>query len=1150
MPRGEEERPLSPTDVAHHLACQHRTQLERQRREKTLKVDFAPDARLDAMRIRGAEHERAYIESLRATHPHTTDLRDTKDPAATLAAMRAGADAIIQAPLGSPTFFGIADVLLRTDTPSALGAHSYEPVDTKLAAETKAGALLQLLTYSELLGSMQGQLPARFFVVTPFATEPYRTADYAAYFRVIRDHLRAAHTTTPPPATYPDPVTHCAVCSYWQMCEHRRRTDDHPSLIADIHRTHVHELQRQNLPTLTAFANAGTLPALPERGRPATFARLAHQARLQLQARTTATAPVERLPIEPNRGLCRLPTPSRGDVFLDFEGDPFVGQGGLEYLTGYCYDAAAADGTLAYARIWALDPAAEKRAVEAFLDFLDARLQTHPDLHVYHFGAYEPSALRRLCARHDTRGAVLDQFLRGGRFVDLHTVVREALRIGVEGYGLKQLEPVVGYPRQFDLREAGIARRDLDLHLELGRRDQITEPLQQQVAAYNEDDCRATAHLRDWLERQRAAAIDGGADIPRPVLGSPEAKEETKKRDARIAALRAALLDGLPEPAARSEEQQARGLLGDLVGYFARETKSAWWEHFRLREMAPDERLDEREMLAGLRFVGIEAKVGGETSQRCAYAFPPQETAIDVGDAVYVVRDEDPAAEGIGTRLGTIAEIDASAGRVVIKQGKKNASLQPRAIFRDQVVGNDALENGLLAFAEHVRDFGLAATGPFARASELLLRRTPAHVPREPDGSLQQHGEPMVDAAKRLCLHLGGGVLPIQGPPGTGKSYTGGHTIVALVQAGMRVGVTAVSHKVIDNLFGKVREAAAKRGVAVNLVHKHDETPPAGITYTADNQEALAAIGRGTVVGGTAWLWARDDAAAKLDYLFVDEAGQMSLAQVLAFARAAKNLILLGDPQQLEQPHKGTHPDGADVAALTHLIGPDKATLDDDQGLFLAETWRLHPAICEFPSELYYEERLEPVAGNERQRIDGTRALPAPAGMFLLECAHEGNQASSPEEVAAVVAFVQDLLQPTATWTDRDGTTHPLRPSDVLVIAPYNAQTSALRRALAPLGVTHIGTVDKFQGQEAPVVIYSCTSSSPEDAPRGLGFLYDPHRLNVATSRARCAFVMVASPALFAPEVKTPEQMKWANGMCRFREVAHPLGRVEREGRR
>jgi predicted RecB family nuclease len=1128
-----EPRRISPTDIAHHLACHHRTQLERQRHAGELRVAFAPDARLEAMVQRGQEHERAYVASLRAAGLQIVDLNGTRDPAATLAAMREGADVIVQAPLSAAAFFGVVDVLLRVDTPSSLGALSYEPVDTKLAAETKAGALLQLLTYCELLGSMQGTVPAQFRVVTPNAEETYRTADYAAYFRVIRDHLRGAVAATPPPATYPEPVPHCDVCAYWQHCDKRRRTDDHPSLIAGSTRAQVRELQRQQVTTLAAFAQAGKLPTAPERGRPETYDRLAHQARLQLQARTSGNVPVERLPIEAGRGLLRLPPPSPGDVFLDFEGDPFVGVGGIEYLTGY---GIFEGGDFRYTQLWALDSEGEKQALVTFLDFVRKRLAEHPELHVYHFGAYEVAALRRLCSRHDTHGDVLDVLLRGERFIDLYRVVRESLRVGVESYGLKDLEKVIGFARQLDLRTAGEARRDLELSLEL-RTDAITEELQAKVAAYNQDDCRATVALRDWIEQQRAAAIASGLEIPRPTLRTGEANEVVRERDARVNALREALVRDLPPAEDRNDEQRAQALLADLVGYFRRESKSAWWEHFRLRELPPEERLDERAVLAELRFVGIEPRQGNERTLRCAYEFPPQEAAFEVGKKVYVLRDEDPTDEGVGTELGTVVGLDHGARRVVIKHKQDAAALRPTAVFREQVVKSIVLEDALLAFAEHVLDHGFPSDGPFARAGDLLLRRPPR--PAGGGGALRQPGEGTLAATLRLCLGLGGAVLPVQGPPGTGKSYTGGRTIAALA-ATHRVGITAVSHKVIDNLLLSVRDGAMATGRAVRLVHKHDEEAAAGIDYIDDNGEVLDAIAPGTVVGGTAWLWAHPDAEARLDYLFVDEAGQISLAQLLAIARCARNLVLLGDPQQLEQPQKGAHPDGADVAALTHLIGVDQQTVADHQGLFLPETWRLHASLCAFTSELYYEGRLLPHADNNSQRVSGTGIVDG-AGHFLLACDHTANQAACPEEVAAIEKLLRRILQPAATWTDRAGRTAALRPDDVLVIAPYNAQVGALRRALLPLAVTRVGTVDKFQGQEAPIVIYSCTSSSPEDAPRGLAFLYDPHRLNVASSRAQCVFVMVASPRLFSPEVRTPEQMRWANGMCRFREMARLL---------
>jgi uncharacterized protein len=360
-----------------------------------------------------------------------------------------------------------------------------------------------------------------------------------------------------------------------------------------------------------------------------------------------------------------------------------------------------------------------------------------------------------------------------------------------------------------------------------------------------------------------------------------------------------------------------------------------------------------------------------------------------------------------------------------------------------------------------------------------------------------------------------------------------------LARAGGTVGITACSHKVIDNLLVALRDAATEEGTSVRLVHKHEGDAPAGVEY-AGTSDALAAIAAGTVVGGTAWLWASDEAAQSLDYLFIDEAGQMALAMALAAAGAARNIILLGDPQQLEQPSKGAHPEGADVAALVHILGKGMSTLGPEQGLFLDSTYRLHPAICTFTSELYYDSRLHPAAGCERQQIRGATEF-AGAGLFLVEVPHEGNQAQANEEVDVVLEIAGSLMRD-LTWIDSSGRDRPLRPDDVLVIAPYNAQVAALKRRLSALGIDRVGTVDRFQGQEAPIVIYSCTSSSPEDAPRGMSFLYNPHRLNVATSRARCAVIVVASPKLFEPECRTPEQMRWANGMCRYRETAMRCG--------
>jgi len=1128
-------RHLTPTEIAGHLACQHLTQLESLRRGGKLDIKFLPDPRLDTMVARGKQHEKDYVDRLRKTGRSICDLSNSEDPAATLAAMQQGHGAIIQAPLGNDSFRGRADALLRVETQSSLGAYSYEPVDTKLARETKAGTILQLVAYCELLEPLQQVPPAQFHVVTPVAEERYRPADYGAYFRFVRGRLQAAVTASPPPTTYPDPVPHCEICGYWKYCEDRRRADDHLSLVANIRTAHIRELQRQGIATMAGLAACkGSLPDKPKRGNTETFLRLGQQAQLQLVAKITGHVPFVLLDLDPVRGLARLPEPSPGDVFLDFEGDPFAGDKGIEYLTGWCVRDPT--GELVYEHRWALTSAEERTACQAFLDFAMARLRTHAGLHIYHYGAYEPSALKRLVARHDTRAEDLDRLLRGGRFIDLLAVVREGLRIGVENYGLKQLEPLHGFTRALDLHAASIARCHLEIALEVGDRERINAELQQQVAAYNRDDCSSTASLRGWLETQRDTLVHLGKDLPRPVSKEGEASEQVKERDRRITELAESLRQGLPDnPDARTDDQKAKALLASMLGYFRREEKSNSWEHFRLRELPPEEHLAEREMLGGLEFSHVVPKQPGEKVDRYAFHFPPQECVIEAGKQVVFTKAEDPRMDGKTTEA-TVESIDPVAGTVTLVLPQKAQAARPRAVFLKRFIGPASMENALLSFGERVRDHGFPTNGLFAAASQLLLR----HPPRRRAGTtacLPCVSVDMQAAAVRVCGELNHGALPIQGPPGSGKTYTGGRAIVALVQAGMRVGITAVSHKVIDNLLEEVRDVAAKEHFPIRLLHEDDSGDSAGIEYTKDKDIVYAAIGARTVVGGTGWLWAHDRFEGSLDYLFVDEAGQMALACVLAAARAATNLVLLGDPQQLDQPQKGAHPDGADVSALAHVIGINKAVLNNSQGLFLRETRRLHPSLCKFTSELYYNDELCFHRDCERQELRGATSF-AGAGPFLAEVIHEGNQAQAPEEVEAIVAIVQSLLQPTTTWVDKDGIERPLTPQDILVVAPYNLQVGALRRRLAAFGVTGVGTVDKFQGQEAPIVIYSCTSSSPQDAPRGMHFLYDPHRFNVATSRAQGVVIVVASPRLFEPDCRTPEQMLWANGLCRYRELA------------
>jgi uncharacterized protein len=387
-------------------------------------------------------------------------------------------------------------------------------------------------------------------------------------------------------------------------------------------------------------------------------------------------------------------------------------------------------------------------------------------------------------------------------------------------------------------------------------------------------------------------------------------------------------------------------------------------------------------------------------------------------------------------------------------------------------------------------------------------------------------------------LALEDSVFAIQGPPGSGKTYTGARMICELVRRGKKIGVTALSHKVIRNLLDAVVEAAEQKDLAgVRCMRReNDGEESEGVAVAKkDNEEALEALrsGKANVVGGTSWLWSPAAAFEAVDVLFIDEAGQMALADVLAVSQAARRLVLLGDPQQLERPLKGSHPDGAEKSALEHLLNGRK-TIPADMGFLLPESWRLHPAICKFTSEVFYEDKLSSHAIARSRVLEGHAWLKEP-GLWFVPVKHEGNRNSCAEEVEAVARIVEGLLKPEVKWFYGAGNSRRLKVQDILIVAPYNAQVADLSVRLPQM---RVGTVDKFQGQEAPVVIYSMTTSSPEDAPRGMEFLYSLNRLNVATSRAMSNVIVVGSPKLLEPDCRTPRQMQLANALCRYLEMA------------
>ncbi len=1152
----------SATDLVGFLECGHLTSLERAALSGHLRRPERADPVLDRIAQRGRDHEQRFLGSLLSEGLDAVELgshpdlprgqRLSRGRDETLEAMQAGAEVIYQAVLFDGRRLGYADFLRRVERASDFGPWSYEVWDTKLARHARAPAVFQLCMYSDLLGGYQGLEPGEMHLALGGVmgeTVSFRVADYAAYYRLVAREFEAVLSGVPvyPLATAPEPVEHCGVCRWSERCRSQWRREDDLSLVAGLTSRQRNALRGIGVSTRSTLAKPSG--ALPERmegiGRDALH-KIHAQASIQVRGDEAGEVISERVAhprdregeLVPNHGLLMLPEPSPGDLFFDMEGDPFFSSDevdGIEYLFGVIEPGLeSGSGGPAFHSYWSIEEgtvttAAERRAFEAFIDLAMDRLSADPGLHIYHYAPYEPTAVKRLAGRYGTREEEVDRLLRGEVFVDLHRAVRQGVRASVESYSIKRLEPLYDFGREVDLRDAGASIVEFETWLELGQGEE-REELLNRIEEYNRDDCLSTLRLRDWLEGQRAELENElGGDLPRPVVRAPEETEDSEAQRA-VNRLVDALTSGLPESMEQMEDsQRGQWLLAQLLNWHRREAKSFWWRYFHLvNELTDEERFEEPDSLAMLTFDSSWPDPAPRARSNIhRFRFPPQEHAIKP--------DSGPHDPETGRPVGTVVLLDDERGLIDIRCGNTRPAPAAKSLVPFDLVRPSPKPESLQYLAQRVLENGIDGPGEFRAVRDLLTRSHP-RFGGTPGGTLLLEGEEADQAARRLVSSIDESYLAIQGPPGSGKSTVGAAMIVDLVEEGRKIGVTANSHKVIGELLAKVAQAAEDRGVGVRIGQRSNDEPTfAGGAHLKDNDVARDSLAEGAVdvVGGTTWLWSREDMAGSVDVLFVDEAGQMSLADGAAASLCARSLVLLGDPQQLDQPLQGTHPPGAERSMLAHVLNGERV-MPDRYGLFLDGSWRLHPGIGSYTSEVFYEGRLHSHPGRESLGLSGVPPLSG-TGIRFLAVPHDGQTNESPEEASEVAQLVRDLLASGPSFTDAEGRDHSLVESDVLIITPYNAQVRALGEALPGF---RIGTVDKFQGQEAPISIYSMATSSSDEAPHGMEFLYSLNRLNVATSRARCLALVVASPGLLKVRCRTPRQMRLANAVARLVEMA------------
>ena len=1119
---------FSPHDLIKFMSSPFITWMDlRYLDDKSLQPDVQ-DESTRILQLKGLDHERQFLDARKNDGLTVCELDGDGDGfERTLDSMRMGHDVIYQAQLNHGNFSGLSDFLFRRAGESEFGPYHYDVWDTKLAKKPKPYFVIQLCCYAEMMEGIQGRMPETVGIALGGGlSKEFRTDDYLFFYRQLKKSF-LDFVDNFDPSEEPCDVEVKDFSRWNTYAEKLLEERDDLSRVANIRKMQIERLKQNGITTMEALATS-TCNILPK-VRPETLATLKQQARLQKASAGLPRPLYEFLaqrPEQPRRGFALMPPHDKHDLYFDMEGYPHV-EGGLEYLFGVTYFNE--NGQPDFIDWWAHDREQEKQAFEQFIDWVHARWKQHPGLHVYHYANYEVAAMRRLMGRHGTRENEVDDLLRNEVFIDLYQVVKQAMCIGEPSYSIKKVEHLYREKRAGEVSTA----TDSIVYYErwLEERDGVdwrTSQLLKDIRDYNKVDCDSTMELCDWLrERQRESNIDY---IPKPHFDSEEPKEKKVANDARLAEsarFAAELLSEVDENERLSAEQKSlQQMLAWLLLFHRRELKPIFWAMYERHGMSQDELIDDLDCLGGLARTNSakESKVNRQYKYFLyEYEFDPrQDTKLKEGDDCFLSHDLRQRTK--------IESLDREHGRIVIKlQQKCEEPPSIIGLIPDELVRTDSLETAIYEIVQRWRGEG----GLPPAIDDFLNKRHPRIKGMAAGEHLINEALDLTDETYRVISNLENSTLCIQGPPGCGKTTKAAKIITALIRAGKRVGVTSNSHKAIENLMEKVGKVAESSGVAVIGAKIGGPDPEFSVsTIRQLDKKKVFPNTDFNFIGATAFAFCGADAIDAVDYLFVDEAGQVSIANLVAVSRSTKNIILLGDQMQLEQPTQGSHPGNSGESTLQFYMD-GHATIPKDRGIFFGTTYRMHPDLCGIVSGAVYEGRLQPDACTaKRELLLPSQKLPLiskKAGVQFVPVEHRGNTQGSAEEVECIEQLVAQLEQ--CQLTTENGDVRAVTLDDILIVAPYNLQVRNIQTAIPD---AKVGSVDKFQGQEKPIVILSMCASEGNSSPRGLSFLFNLNRLNVALSRAETLAIVVGSPQLAYTESSTIEQMKLVNFYCRI----------------
>ena len=1111
----------SPSMLKSYLSCKYT--IFNEVNEKKLNLKKIELSKNDQLRLeKGNIHEKEYLKELKKKYKKVIDLKNSKlsreeKVPKTIQAMKEGWEVIHGGYLKRDNWRGEFDFLIiNKDLKSKFGDYSYEVIDTKNSNKPKPDHIIQLGMYTYMLEETQGVLPKRFTIVLKdMVREDVQVNQVNEFFKTHRINYEK-FVKNGIDKTKPEKCSFCQICSWKEECEKLWIKEDNLNQIGGLTKVHLKKLLELKIDTASKLSKQD--PKKNIKGfKPEISYKLITQARLQKEFEKSQKPIFENNPLNliGKKGFNLLPEPSACDLYFDIESvEDHTYPGGLEYLFGIYYVENEKEKFEAF---WAHNKKEEKQNVVNFFKFTKSHFKKYPSAKIYHYGSYEITALLKLTSLHSINGIDYDNFLRLEKFVNLLNVNKQGLFLSESSYSLKNVEKFYEFKREGDVQKGDISQDYYSEWIETQDQKYLDE-----IESYNKQDCHSTYQLHKWLLKIK------------PEETSWFQTHENQEEEAELKDWEADILN-YQKKVEKGKFQNAsiKQLIFDIIGFYNRENKPSWREFFERRLKSDEELIEDPECIGGMK---LNSKpTPDKKSLIYSYKFEEQDFKLKRTKRVIIANNQDLEQKD---NAGTIVDIDYQKKEVLLRRGVASGILPEfLSIGPEKPRPNSKLISNTYKFIDSL----LKKEKKYNALTSFLEKKIPEIVGIKGGDKIIKSDDFLKEIPK-IISNLKNSYIYIQGPPGTGKTHQAANTIIELLKENKKIGITGLSHKVIHNLLERIEELAIKKKFAFSGYKRGTLTDEETVfdgeyikTYEKDPvfMTAIADKNTGNLFAGTKFHFASSFYDEKIDYLFIDEAGQVSIADLISIGNVAKNIVLIGDQNQLGQPIKGTHPNDSGQSILDYLL-EGKDTIPEDKGIFLNKTYRLNSKLNDFISSNFYEERLICDEITDKRLIKfNKKSKIKDSGIHYIEMNHTNNTQTSVEEFEVIKNLLKDMI---GLEFDDQGETRKLTIDDFLIISPYNTQVNLLISKLeeSKIEKPRVGTIDKFQGQEAPITIISMTSSDSDSLPRNKEFFFSRNRLNVAISRAQVASIILFNPNLLDSSPKNLDHIKLMNNFFKF----------------